>query len=94
MGIDGNRLLLEENSTSTGENLLFSLDILEKSTGSRPERIGIISSEYHIFRAKCFAKKLGLEPVGIPAETSWLSLRLNYYLREIAAVWKFLILGS
>lgn len=93
-GIDGSRLLLEERSTSTSENLTFSLDILESATGSRPQRIGIVSSEYHIFRAKCFAKDLQLEPVGIPAKTSWVSLRLNYYLREIAAVWKFLVFGS
>lgn len=94
MGIDGSRLLLEERSTSTLENITFSLDVLESATGAQPETIGIISSEYHIFRAKQFAKKLELDPVGIPAKTSWITLRLNYYLREIAAVWKFLILGS
>ena len=94
MGIDGNRLLLEENSTSTMENLTFSLDVLEEATGTRPAKIGIVSSEYHIFRAKQFAKSLDLEPVGIPAKTSWVSLRINYYLREIAAVWKYLVLGS
>ena len=94
MGIDGSRLLLEERSTSTLENITFSLDVLESATGAQPKTIGIISSEYHIFRAKLFANKLSLDPVGIPAKTSWLSLRLNYYLREIAAVWKFLMLGS
>lgn len=93
MGIDGSRLLLEENSTSTIENLMFSLDVAESATGTRPTEIGIVSSEYHIFRAKQFAKGLGLEPMGIPARTSWFALRLNYYLREIAAVWKYCILG-
>jgi len=93
MGIDGSRLLPEENSTSTIENLTFSVDTAEASTGTRPVKIGIVSSEYHIFRAKCFAGDLGLEPVGIPAKTSWFALRFNYYLREVAAVWKYLILG-
>ena len=93
MGIDSSRLLLEEKSTSTMENLTFSMNVLEDITGIRPEKVGILSSEYHIFRAKCFAKDLGLEPVGIPAKTSWFSLRTNYYLREIAAVWKYLIFG-
>jgi len=93
LGIDSNRLLLEEKSTSTMENLIFSLDVLEAATGNRPVRIGIVSSEYHIFRAKCFAEDLGLAPVGIPAKTSWASIRINYYLREIAAVWKYLVLG-
>lgn len=93
MGIDGSRLLLEENSTSTIENLRFSMDLVEESTGIRPEKIGIVSSEYHLFRAGLFAKKLGLESVGIPAKTTWFTLRLNYYLREIVAVWKYYILG-
>lgn len=93
MGIPSDRLLLEENSTSTIENLTFSMELLEAQTGSRPTKIGIVSSEYHLFRAKQFAKGLGLDAVGIPARTSWFALRLNYYLREIAAVWKYLVLG-
>lgn len=93
MGIDGSRLLLEENSSTTMENLTFSMDVLETKTGARPEKIGIVSSEYHMFRAKLFAKELGLEAVGIPARTSWITLRLNYYLREIMAVWKYFVLG-
>ena len=92
-GIDGSRLLLEEASTSTMENLNNSLQILEAQTGSPPARIGIVSSEYHLFRATLFAKKLNLDAFGIPAKTSWFALRLNYYLREIVAVWKYLVLG-
>ena len=92
MGLAPNRLLLEERSTSTMENLTFSMDILEAVTGTRPTQIGIVSSEYHIFRAKCFAKDLNLDPVGIPARTSWVALRINYYLREVAAVWKYWVL--
>ena len=92
-GIDGSKLLLEEHSTSTIENLKFALDVAESATGVRPEKIGIVSSEYHLFRAGLFTKELGLESFGIPAKTTWISLRINYYLREIAAVWKYLVLG-
>lgn len=94
MGIDGSRLLLEEKSSSTMENLTFSLELLQAQSGSRPTRLGIVSSEYHLFRAGLFAKALGVESVGIPAKTTWFSLRLNYYLREIAAVWKYLVFGA
>lgn len=93
LGIDPSRLLLEERSTSTIENLQFSMDVAENVTGQRPTAIGIVSSEYHLFRAGLFAKELGLASVGIPAKTTWFSLRLNYYLREIVAVWKYLVLG-
>ncbi|MBQ8359921.1 MAG: YdcF family protein [Oscillospiraceae bacterium] len=93
MGIDGSRLLLEDQSTSTIENLTFALEKAEAATGVRPEKIGIVSSEYHLFRACQFAGDLELEAFGIPARTSWFALRLNYYLREIVAVWKYLLLG-
>lgn len=93
MGIDGSRLLLEDRSTSTLENLTFALDVAEQATGVRPNEIGIVSSEYHIFRATAFAEDLGLHAFGVPAKTTWFPLRLNYYLREVVAVWKYLILG-
>lgn len=93
-GIDPQRLLLEDKSTSTWENLTFSLDILEETTGHRPEAVGLLSSEYHLFRASLQARDCGTEAVGIPAATSWLSLRLNYFLREIAGVWHYIILGG
>ena len=93
MGIEPARLFMEEHSASTIENLCFSLELLKNQTGEVPEKIAIVSSEYHLFRASLFAKELGLPSVGIPAHTSWLALRINYYLREIVAVWKYYILG-
>ena len=92
-GIAPDRLWLEDQSTSTIENLTFALDVAENTTGTRPTKIGIVSSEYHIFRATRFARDLELEAFGIPAKTTWFPLRLNYYLREIVAVWKYLVLG-
>lgn len=93
LGISPSRLYLEEQSTSTIENLRFSMDLIEKELGFRPNKVGIVSSEYHIFRAVQFAKSLDLDAVGIPAKTTWFPLRANYYLREIVAVWKYLLLG-
>lgn len=93
LGISPSRLYMETRSTSTIENLQFSLALAEEELGLRPGKVGIISSEYHLFRAKQFAKDLDLEAVGIPAKTTWLPLRINYYLREVVAVWKYLILG-
>ena len=93
-GIDPNRLWLEDKSTSTWENLTFSLDLIEERTGTRPKTIGLISSEYHLFRAGLFAKDCGVTAVGIPAKTQWVSMRINYFLREVAGVWHYFILGG
>lgn len=91
MGIESSRIWMEDKSTSTRENLNFSLALIEEKTGSRPDTIGLISSEYHIFRATLVAEEYGVEATGIPAPTSWLTLKLNYYLREVAALWYYLI---
>lgn len=93
-GIDPNRLWLEDKATSTWENLHFTLDLIEEKTGNRPNTIGLVSSEYHLFRASLFGDACGVETVGIPAATSWFSIRLNYFMREVAGVWHYLILGG
>ena len=93
-GISPKRLWLEDKATSTWENLKFSLDLIEEKTGNRPDSIGLISSEYHLFRAGLFAKDCGVTAVGIPAKTQWFSLRVNYFLREVAGMWHYLILGG
>ena len=93
-GIAPDRLWLEDKATSTWENLNFSLDLIEEKTGTRPEKIGIISSEYHHFRARLFADACKVESVLIPAQTSVFTQRINHFMREVAGVWHYLILGG
>lgn len=94
LGIDPARIWTEDQATSTWENLQFSLDLIERKTGTRPEKIGILSSEYHLFRASLFADACGVESIGIPAATSRLSQKVNHFMREVAGVWHYLILGG
>ena len=94
MGIDPARIWMEDQATSTWENLHFSLDLIEERTGTRPEKIGVLSSEYHLFRASLFAKECGVEFVGIPAKTTILPLKINYFMREVAGVRHYILLGG
>ena len=94
LGIDPERIWMEDKATSTWENLRFALAMIEEKTGQRPEKIGLLSSEYHLFRASLFADACGVEAVGIPAQTSRLSQKINHFLREVAGVWHYLILGG
>ena len=94
MGIDESRIWMEDKSTSTKEKLRVSLTLIESRTGQRPSEIGLVSSEYHLFRAGLFAADEGVNAVGIPAQTSWVSLRINYFLREIVAVWAYLLFAG
>ena len=93
-GINPARLWKEDRATSTWENLKFTLDLIEQKTGTRPTKLGVVSSEYHLFRASLFAKEHGVEFAGIPAETTKISLKINYFLREVAGVWHYIILGG
>lgn len=93
-GIDSDRVWMEDQAENTLQNLQFSMDLIEKNTGERPEKIAIVSSEYHLHRANLFASWLDLDTDLIPARTERLPLRWNYYLREIFAVWYYSIFGG
>ena len=92
-GISPDRVWKEDQATNTRENLPFSLALIQERTGKAPDHIGVVSSEYHLYRAVKFAQELGITASGIPARTTWLSLRVNYFLREIAAVWFYTLFG-
>ena len=94
LGIHPQRIWLEDKATSTWENLNFSLDLIEEKTGARPTKLGVLSSEYHLFRASLFAKKCGVEFVGIPARTSRIPQMVNHFMREVAGIWHYLLLGG
>lgn len=80
LGIDESRLIKEEKSTSTYENLLFSKEFTDTN------RIAIATSEYHIYRAKLVAKELGFSASAIPAKSIPV-LRVSYFTREVFGVW-------
>ena len=93
-GIASERILMEEKATSTWENLECSLELLEKTVGKRPGTVGVITNEFHLFRTGFTADQMELTIVKIPARTEKFSYRINYFLREIAAVWKYAVLGG
>ena len=94
MGINPDRIWMEDKATSTWENLQFSLALIEEKTGSRPATVGLLSSEYHLFRASLQARDLDIKTVCIPARTTRPSQALNHFLREVAGVWHYLLLGN
>ena len=94
MGIAPERIWLEDQATSTVENFEYSLALLKEKTGSIPGSIGVLSSEFHLFRASLIAKENGLEPIFIAAATEKPIVRINYTLREIFALWNYLVIGG
>jgi uncharacterized SAM-binding protein YcdF (DUF218 family) len=90
-GIAPERLILEENATSTKENLEFAMELIERKTGERPKVLGVLSSEHHLCRAGLLAKRQGIETVRIPAKTAKLSVLIPNFLREIPLIWYYII---
>ncbi|MEB2300084.1 YdcF family protein [Lysinibacillus xylanilyticus] len=87
-GIDANRIVVEDQSTSTYENLLFSKDLLPKGT----KQITIVSNDFHLKRAKYLAESLGFEVDVVAAKTPK-SVELKLTLRERAALLKTYVFG-
>lgn len=78
-GISEDRIIMEERSTGTDENIRFSLDKMnEYGIGGS---ITIVTNDFHQLRAKLIADKYGLESYSVSAGTS-LWLLPTYWLRE------------
>lgn len=88
-GIAADRIVLESNSTSTQENLLFTRNILE-SQGMKTPKILIVTSDYHMFRAELIARKLGYTAYGI-SSPSPIHLKPINLIREYFAMIKTMI---
>ena len=84
-GIAPERILLEDRSESTQENLSNSFEIIAADGGDVTEGVGIVTSEYHLYRARLMAEALGAKPIGISARTHFVLMRVNYFIREAVA---------
>lgn len=83
-GIAPERIILEEQADNTRQNIRYSFDLLEamnRDTG----RVAVLSSEYHLYRAKRYAASMGYSVTGVAARTSMTTLRINYFIREAFA---------
>lgn len=89
-GIDPSRILIEDQSTNTIENIKNSFKLVDpKST-----RIGIVTSNFHIFRGVAIARRQGAKNIcGIPADSHKLYM-LNNVVREFFGVVKDKLLGN
>ncbi len=82
-GIDENRIFKEEESTSTRENLEFSLQVIKEN--QLPGEVAVATSEYHQYRVSLVAKELGIENTAVCGKTApWLFP--TFYVRELYGI--------
>lgn len=90
-GISEDRIIMEDRSTGTDENIRFSLEKMNEYgiSGS----VTIVTNDFHQLRAKLIADKYGLESYSVSARTS-LWLLPTYWLREWFGVCYQVLLGQ
>ena len=87
-GVEIERIILEDKSTTTQENFKNAIEIMNKMS-EKNLRVAILSSEHHLLRASLLAKKCGLQVTTIPAPSPK-KLLLKNYARELICFAEFL----
>ena len=100
-GISEDRIILEDKSKNTVENFRFSLEKIRNSengknknsenNGNRKIKVLIVTNDYHIFRSKNIARKVGFdnenyEIYGLPAKTPLISIPKSYFREFLSNV--------
>lgn len=89
-GIEQERILLEDKSTSTYENLYYSAALLDKEK----DRVVLVTNNFHVFRGEKIAEKMGYAHVEGLAAGSYPAMLPNNMLREFLGVVKDFWIGK
>lgn len=108
-GVPQSKMLMEHRATSTSDIIRGAADIIERDAAIRripkgpgdrvwsaeyEPSVGIITSDYHMFRAKTMAQSNGLKDIrSIPARSDSI-LYIHNCVRESAAIIKDLFMGN
>jgi uncharacterized SAM-binding protein YcdF (DUF218 family) len=82
-GIPAGSVLLEPDSTTTEENLRFSMDVVGRAVRAR--RVVAVTNNYHVFRTAVLCRRLGLTVNVTGCHTAWYFLP-SAFLREFVAL--------
>jgi len=89
LGVDPERILLEDQSTSTIENLVYCSKL------AAPEAsVCIVTSNFHMFRAMIYAKCAGFSRVSGLAAPFGGCMILHYMVREFMTITADLFMGN
>lgn len=89
-GIDEDRILVEDKSTNTSENISYSKKLIVKEDA----KVAVVTNSFHIFRSVSIAKKQGIENINGLSAPSDPILFISYYVREVFGVIKDFAFGN
>lgn len=89
-GISPERILMEDQSTDTSENIAYSAKLI----GGTQASVGIVTNNFHVFRGVMLARHAGFEDAcGISARSN-VYFQPNNLVREFFGVMKDLVCGN
>ena len=83
-GVPADRILVEDRSTNTEENIRNSAALIRETGGGQEAKITFATTNYHVFRAGILANRQGVPMEGIGGRTRsyfW----INAFIREFIA---------
>ena len=87
LGIEEKRLIIEDRSVNTEENIKFAAELIEKN--GLPKDVLIITQSFHQSRAAAYCFRYGLSPAPVNARSEILSYP-TYFIRELFGVTYYL----
>ncbi len=81
-GISKKKILVEDKSCSTYENMLFSNKIINSK--NKDSKIAFSTTNYHVFRSGVIANRIGIDCEGMGSSTKWY-FYTNALIREFIA---------
>ncbi|MDE7232920.1 MAG: YdcF family protein [Lachnospiraceae bacterium] len=89
-GIAPERILMEDKSTDTSENIAYSAALI----GGTDHEVGIVTNNFHVFRGVMLARHAGFENAcGISARSN-IYFQPNNLVREFFGIMKDLVCGN
>lgn len=92
-GIEESRILLEDKSVNTFQNIRFGLEKIRELDDRKDLKVLIATNRFHILRSKLIAKRSGLEAHGLPAKVPPTTI-IPSYIREYFALIKTFLLDK
>ena len=83
-GVPADRILVEDRSTNTEENIRNSAALIRETGGGQEAKIAFATTNYHVFRAGILANRQGVPMEGVGGKTRsyfW----INAFIREFIA---------
>lgn len=89
-GIAASRIVMEDQSTDTSENIAYSARLI----GDYDASVGIVTNNFHVFRSVQLARHAGFHNVCGIAATSDIYFQINNLVREFFGIMKDTVCGN